>query len=212
MKIKVCGMRDEKNILEVLEEPPDYMGFIFYKKSSRYAGEMPPAVTAFIPGYVCKTGVFVNATLDEIKETVEKYQLDSIQLHGAESPEFCEALKSLLDSREISIIKVFSVGEDFDFERLKPFDKVVDFYLFDTKGKLPGGNGYTFDWTLLKNYSGDKPYFLSGGIAPEHFKDIQSLDLKGLYAIDINSKFEIEPALKDFEKTGEFVKKIHEMA
>ena len=204
-------MRDEKNILEVLEEPPDYMGFIFYKESSRYAGEMPKAVTEFIPGYVCKIGVFVNSTLEEIKDTVIKYQLDSVQLHGAESPEFCQKLKVLLATREVTIIKVFSIGENFNFDTLKPYDDIVDYYLFDTKGKLPGGNGYTFDWKLLKNYSGDKPYFLSGGIAPEHIIELEKLDMKGLFAIDINSKFEVKPAIKNIEKTTEFIRKLRQL-
>ncbi|MEM1134411.1 MAG: phosphoribosylanthranilate isomerase [Bacteroidota bacterium] len=211
MKVKICGMRDEKNILEILEEPPDYMGFIFYEKSSRFAGDMPPKVMELIPAYVGKVGVFVNATQGEIEKRVDTYKLDLVQLHGVEPPVFCQLLKERLETRDISLIKVFNIAEDFDFKTLHPYNDIVDYFLFDTKGKLPGGNGYTFDWTILEKYSGNKPFFLSGGIDPSHISIIKKLKLKGLHTIDINSKFEKTPAVKDFSKTAHFISELRKV-
>lgn len=211
MKIKVCGMRDEKNILEILEEPPDYMGFIFYEKSSRFVGNLSPHVTELIPAYVGKTGVFVDASIEKVLENVKKYNLDFVQLHGKESTEYCLALKTKLIELNTGIIKVFSIGINFDFNQLHKYDAYVDYYLFDTKGKLPGGNGEVFNWEILLNYKGEKPFFLSGGIGPEHLEQIAKLDLKKLYAIDINSKFETAPALKDHIKTMDFVTGIRKL-
>ncbi|MES2543879.1 MAG: phosphoribosylanthranilate isomerase [Bacteroidota bacterium] len=195
VRIKICGMKYPDNILEVGSLLPDYMGFIFYEKSSRFFdGEIPE-----IPKSIKKVGVFVDASLNEILAKIEKYKLDVIQLHGNESVEFCESLKQSPQlSGQIEVIKVFSVGDDFDFERLKEYETVCDYFLFDTKGKLPGGNGYTFNWEVLKNYNSEKPFFLSGGIGIEEIKIIEKMNLP-VYAIDVNSKFEIEPGLKNVE-------------
>jgi len=199
---KVCGMKH--NIKEVAEFQPDYMGFIFWEPSKRYfEGAMPE-----LPETVKKVGVFVDAPLDVIIEKTQQYRLQAVQLHGLESPEFCQQLKALT----IEIIKAFSVGSDFDFGQLKPYETVCDYYLFDTKGKLPGGNGYAFDWTVLKNYPSTKPYFLSGGIGPEALDSIQEFFIKPesryCHAIDVNSKFEVEPGMKDIEKLKEFMGKV----
>jgi phosphoribosylanthranilate isomerase len=190
MKLKICGMKYPNNILEVSELLPDYLGFIFYKKSSRYFdGEIPKLSKS-----IKKVGVFVNATLEEINLKIEKYHLDIIQLHGDENPEFCKNLKH----QNIEIIKVFSVNDEFNFEELFPFEDVCDYFLFDTKGKLPGGNGITFNWEVLKKYNSKKPFFLSGGIGIEEIEKIKILNLP-IYAIDVNSKFEIEPGLKNIQ-------------
>jgi phosphoribosylanthranilate isomerase len=191
MKLKICGMKYAQNITEVSQLLPDYLGFIFWEKSSRYFdGNLP-----VIPQSIQKVGVFVDASLETIISKIEKYDLNAIQLHGNESDAFCLELKSQI-SNHIQIIKVFSIGENFNFESLKPYEKACDYYLFDTKGKLPGGNGTTFNWEILENYNSQKPFFLSGGIGIDEIEKIKTLNLP-VYAIDVNSKFEIEPGLKN---------------
>ncbi|MBP2282485.1 phosphoribosylanthranilate isomerase [Flavobacterium sp. CG_23.5] len=201
MKLKICGMKYPDNILEVGSLVPDYMGFIFWKKSARYFDGVIPD----LPKSIKKVGVFVNETAEVILAKVIKYDLQAIQLHGHESVEFCLNLKNELDSK-IEIIKVFSVDDDFDFEVLKPFEAVCDYFLFDTKGKLPGGNGTTFDWKVLEKYPSSKPFFLSGGIGIEELEAVKEISKSNLplYAIDVNSKFEIEPGLKNINlvRTG----------
>ena len=188
-------MKYPQNILEVSQLLPDYIGFIFWEKSSRYFdGEIPK-----INKSIKKVGVFVYATLEEIISKIEKYDLDVIQLHGNESPEFCENLKK----KNIQIIKVFSINDDFDFEELKPFENTCDYFLFDTKGKLPGGNGITFNWQILQQYKLTKPFFLSGGIGLDEIENIKKLNLP-IYTIDVNSKFEIEAGLKNIELLKSF--------
>lgn len=188
-------MKYPENILEVSTLLPDYLGFIFWEKSSRYFDlEIPE-----IPESIKKVGVFVNATLEEILLKIKKYNLNLVQLHGNESPEFCKELKK----STIKIIKVFSVNDDFNFSALEPFEAVCDYFLFDTKGKLPGGNGITFNWQILKKYHSRKPFFLSGGIGLDDIKNIKKLNLP-IYAIDVNSKFEIEAGLKNIELLKSF--------
>ena len=197
MKLKICGMKYPDNMLEVGTLLPDYMGFIFWEKSTRYFdGEMPN-----LPPSIKKVGVFVDARLEEILAKIAKYDLQAIQLHGHESVEFCENLKKRIPNLT-EIIKVFSILDTFDFQELKPFEKGCDFFLFDTKGKLPGGNGTTFDWKVLEKYPSTKPFFLSGGIGIEELDSVKQVLKTNLpiYAIDVNSKFEIEPGLKNLEK------------
>ena len=198
VKLKICGMKYSENILEISTLLPDYMGFIFWEKSNRFFDGLLPE----IPKSIQKVGVFVDAPLEEINAKIKKYNLDVIQLHGHESVAFCEHLKQ----SGTKIIKVFSVLDGFDFSILKNYEAVCDYFLFDTKGKLPGGNGTTFDWKVLENYPSSKPFFLSGGIGLEEIESIQEL-LKTnlpLHAIDVNSKFEIEPGLKNKNILHEF--------
>nr|WP_315191193.1 phosphoribosylanthranilate isomerase [uncultured Flavobacterium sp.] len=200
--IKICGMKYPDNIVEVGSLLPDYMGFIFWEKSARYFdGTMPD-----LPKSIKKVGVFVNESTEVILAKAQKYNLQAIQLHGQESVAFCSDLKSKMDA-SIEIIKVFSVSDSFDFRVLEAFETVCDYFLFDTKGKLPGGNGTTFDWKVLENYPSTKPFFLSGGIGIEEIKSIQEISKTNLpiYAIDINSKFEIESGLKNEEKLKRFI-------
>ncbi|MCG9790923.1 phosphoribosylanthranilate isomerase [Flavobacterium algicola] len=196
MKIKICGMKYPDNILQVGTLLPDYMGFIFWERSTRYFdGTIPD-----LPKSIKKTGVFVDETIDEIVRKVILYDLQAVQLHGNESVAFCIELKSKLKNRT-EIIKVFSILDDFNFEVLKPYESTCDYFLFDTKGKLPGGNGTTFDWKVLENYPSTKPFFLSGGIGSDEIEavnEIMKTDLP-IYAIDVNSKFEIEAGLKNIE-------------
>ncbi|OCB70369.1 phosphoribosylanthranilate isomerase [Flavobacterium glycines] len=196
MKTKICGMKYPDNILEVGALLPDYMGFIFWEKSARYFDGLIPD----LPKSIKKTGVFVNETVEKIIEKVQKHDLQAVQLHGHESVEFCLNLKTQL-AAGIEIIKVFSVADDFDFSVLEPFEEVCDYFLFDTKGKLPGGNGTTFDWKVLEKYPSTKPFFLSGGIGLDEMDAVNEIIKTHLpvYAIDVNSKFEIEPGLKNLE-------------
>lgn len=206
MKLKVCGMKYQKNMIEVAKLQPDYLGFIFHEKSTRFfEGNIPELHKS-----IKKVGVFVNSSLNDILEKVKKHNLDAVQLHGEESPDFCQQCHTELvsTSHKIEIIKVFSIKDDFDFENLKPYESVCDYFLFDTKGKLPGGNGYTFNWNVLKKYPSTKPYFLSGGIGLEEMESVLSFlrrqESKFCHAIDVNSKFEIEPGLKHIEKLKTF--------
>lgn len=189
---------------EVAKLQPDYLGFIFWEPSSRYFdGEFPT-----IPFSIEKIGVFVDADLTSVLEHIEKYDLQGVQLHGKETPEYCKKLNKLKQKLDFKIIKVFSVKEKFDFSILKEYEEVCDYFLFDTKGKLPGGNGFTFDWSLLKDYPSSKPYFLSGGVGLENVGEIKEFmqrpESKYCYALDINSKFEEKPGLKNIEKLKEF--------
>ena len=200
MKLKICGMKYPDNIIEVGVLLPDYMGFIFWGKSARYFDGVIPN----LPQSIKKVGVFVNETVENIIDKVQKHDLQAVQLHGKESVEFCLNLKAQLKNLkqvQIEIIKVFSVADDFDFSVLAAFEDVCDYFLFDTKGKLPGGNGTTFDWKVLENYPSSKPFFLSGGIGIDEIDAVNEIIKTNLpvYAIDVNSKFEIEPGLKNVQ-------------
>ena len=200
MKLKVCGMRYEDNIREIASIQPDYMGFIFFEGSSRHVSEQTPTLSPSIK----KVGVFVNAPYETIVEKINTHHLQAVQLHGEETPEFCKSLQGL----NIEIIKVFSIKNEFDFETLTPYETVCDFFLFDTKGPLAGGNGYCFDWSVLENYPSKKPYFLSGGIGLENLDQLQefkiSMAATYCHAVDVNSKFEIAPAQKNKELLEKF--------
>ena len=192
------------NTTEVAKLQPDYLGFIFYGKSPRhFDGEIPE-----LPEPIKKVGVFVDEKVEVIVNHIEKNQLDAIQLHGHESPEVCRLLKAT----KKEIIKVFSIKDEFDFSVLKPYEDFVDYFLFDTKGKLPGGNGYTFNWNILKDYPSTKPYFLSGGIGLDEIENINRFKRnpasKYCYAIDVNSKFEISPGVKNINELERFKSKI----
>ena len=193
-----------KNIVEVAMLKPDYLGFIFWEPSKRYFSS---TTIPEIPHSIQKVGVFVDAKLNFILQKIKEYELLLVQLHGNESPSFCLKLKE--HAKHIKIIKVLSIGNDFNFNELLPFEKVCDFYLFDTKGKLPGGNGYIFDWKLLADYPSSKPFFLSGGIGLDELASIKSFlkvpVAKYCHAIDVNSKFEIEPGLKNIEQLEKLI-------
>lgn len=212
VKLKICGMKFSENILETAQLHPDFMGFIFYEKSPRfYSQEAIPEINA-----VKKVGVFVNASEGEIIEKTTKFGLDLVQLHGNESHDFCKNLKQkfLENKLEIQTIKAFSVDENFDFGSLKAYEENTDYFLFDTKGKLYGGNGTVFNWQILKNYTSKKPYFLSGGLGISEIKQLKTFlktsESKYCFAIDVNSKFEIEPGLKDIKTLKEFKKVLYE--
>ena len=204
MKLKVCGMKYQDNILEVAELQPHYIGFIFHEPSSRcFEGNIP-----ILPESIQKVGVFVDKPVEYIVQHIEKYQLDAIQLHGHESAEVCRLLKSTGKT----VIKVFSIKDNFDFDVLDVYEEVCDYFLFDTKGRLPGGNGYAFNWKILDDYQSTKPFFLSGGIGIDEMDNLikfkQSEASKFCYAVDVNSKFEIEPGLKNIDELKNFVNEL----
>lgn len=202
MKLKVCGMHH--NVEAVAAVKPDYLGFIFYEPSARNFTHN----TIGIDPSIKRVGVFVNEKVAVIQEKIRQFHLDLIQLHGTESPELCHQLRK----QGVEVVKVFSIKDTFDFSRLRAYEPVVDYFLFDTKGKLPGGNGVAFDWQVLEGYSSKVPYFLSGGIGPDQLDELQSFlgsDLaKYCHAIDVNSKFEIEPGLKQIEPLELFKSKL----
>jgi len=220
MIIKVCGMRDAENIREVeqlgaeisMVNPQwaiDWMGFIFWPGSKRYVSEHP----VYLPQTTKKVGVFVDAAVDDITQKVQDYGLDIIQLHGHESPTFIRELATHFSPRPnsgggkngIFFIKAFNIATEEDFEATKPYEGLVDYFLFDAKAQLPGGNGQQFDWSVLADYAGETPFLLSGGIGPDNAGRVKTFHHPRCIGIDLNSCFEIAPALKDTNKLKEFL-------
>jgi len=204
MIVKVCGMGDTVRMHQLATLPVDMLGFIFYPKSPRYVvGKIDPVEISKLPNYIHRVGVFVNATSEEIHEMAERYFLTSIQLHGNESPELCRELKA----EGYTILKAFNISKENDYEAYSPF---CDYFLFDTPSVQHGGTGQKFDWTLLENYKGSVPFLLSGGIGPYDADAITQIDHPLFAGIDINSKFEIEPGIKDVELIKKFLKQPHQ--
>ncbi len=203
MKLKVCGMKFPENVKAVAALDPDYLGFIFYEKSERNFEDILPE----IPSGIQKAGIFVNETISTIREKINEFNLNVIQLHGTESSVYVEELKQKLP--EIMIWKAFSIGEEFDFEKLKIYEN-ADAFLLDTKGKNHGGNGVKFNWEILGNYKLDKELILSGGISADDVPLIDDLQkqIPQLKTVDINSRFEIKPGLKDVDLVKSFYEKL----
>ena len=197
LKLKVCGMRDPENIREVAGLNPDFIGFIFYSGSPRYAGEMVNADSvSFIPESIKKTGVFVDEDYETIIKIAGEINLDFIQLHGKESPELCIRLRE----EGYGIFKAFSVGEGFRYRDMEPYAGSVDYFLFDTKGMLHGGSGMSFDWGILNDYPFDVPFLLSGGLSLDNIDQVKMIQSKYLAGLDVNSRFETAPGIKDIGK------------
>lgn len=198
-------MRDVANIGQVAELIPDYLGLIFYPKSPRYVEDsQAPAIRQAISDNTTTIGVFVNELLPEIIRKSNLFGFKWIQLHGNESPDYCMQLQEL----GFTLIKAFGVNEQFNFKKLDSYQQACTYFLFDTRSEAHGGTGKKFDWMLLKQYSGEKPFFLSGGIEASDAQSILSLTLVNLFAIDINSRFEMEPGMKDIPKLRKFFKEI----
>lgn len=198
--LKVCGMREVDNIIEAGKVKPDYMGFIFYAGSPRFVGggfQLPEA----FPLEVKRVGVFVNERTEVMLEYARRLRLDYLQLHGHETVQQCDELKK----NNIKIIKVFSVDNETNFNVTKPYRDVVDYFLFDTKGKYYGGNAKAFDWSILARYDQEVPFFLSGGVSPENLSGLQALKEMNIHAVDVNSGVEVRPGLKDIDKLRELV-------
>lgn len=206
MRIKVCGMREPENLLQLLELQPDYVGLIFHETSPRFVGEnLDPELVRTLPKSVKKVGVFVNASIDQIVKTVKRYGLDYAQLHGDETPDFCRNLQF----KGVNIIKAFAIDVDFNFTKLNNFKPHCDFFLFDAKGLSRGGNGQTFDWSLLNRYDNEKPFFLAGGIGLDNAEQAAELTGLKLHALDVNSRFETAPGVKDLEKVRQLMEKVN---
>lgn len=201
-------MKNPQNIAAIAALKPDYLGFIFYEKSKRYVGEdFDTALTYYLPKGIKKVGVFVNAKIEYVLAKVKKYGLDLVQLHGDETPEYCDDFRKANriafaknDIKKAQIIKVFSIGKTFDFQQLTPYKPHCDYFLFDTKGKEKGGNGFAFNWDILNDYSHEKPFFLSGGLNLENVAEVKKLYHLNILAIDVNSGFEVEAGFKNVEK------------
>ena len=202
MIIKVCGMRDADNIREVEALGIDLMGFIFWPKSSRYVTERP----AYLPTQCKRVGVFVNEDIEKMKHIAEEYALDFIQLHGSESPEQISHLSPLIS--HLSIIKAFNIATTEDLKTTELYEGAVDYFLFDTKGKSVGGNGEKFDWSVLEAYHGETPFLLSGGIGLDDAERVKAICHPKCVGIDLNSKFEVELALKDIQKLKTFLEQL----
>lgn len=203
MKLKICGMREPDNILEVGALRPDFMGFIFYDQSPRCVPRnfrIPPELHDSIK----KVGVFVDERFEWIFDIVNKHALDFAQLHGNEPELICEKLKQA----DMGVIKVFSIDESFDFKTVNSYKSVSDYFLFDAKGKFYGGNASTFDWNLLQRYDQEVPFFLSGGISPSNIHSISQVKGMNLYGVDVNSGVELSPGVKDVDKVKELLENL----
>lgn len=195
MIIKVCGMREADNIREVEMLGIDMMGFIFWPKSSRFASQRPD----YLPKNVKRVGVFVDEDPEQVKRLADDYDLDYIQLHGQESPSHIFQLGGL------HIIKVFNISTAEDLLQAQPYEGIVDYFLFDAKGKSVGGNGEKFNWDVLSAYNGSTPFLLSGGIGPDDATNVKAFHHPKCIGIDLNSRFELSPGLKDVAKLKEFM-------
>ena len=201
MKIKVCGMKVPENIEALVELAPDYMGFICYAKSPRYVAGLDADVLQKIPSSIIKTGVFVNEGAETIRTLIAEYSLNAMQLHGNETADFCGMLRS-----KVTVFKAFGIDEQFDFDQLNAYADNVDYFLFDTKTDTHGGSGKTFDWGVLNRYKLEVPFFLSGGLSLDNLQSVKQIKHPAFYGVDLNSRFETEPGLKDITKLREAFK------
>lgn len=200
--IKVCGMADADNIRQVGSLTPMLMGFIFYEKSPRYAGNLPVEAVASLPDFVNPVAVFVDASIERITEICGRYGIKIVQLHGNESPELCRQLRRL----GYTVLKAFGLDESVDWQELAPYDDdAADLFVFDTKTAAHGGSGIKFDWSLLDSYPLETPYLLGGGIGPDDTEAVISAMRPKMAGVDINSRFETSPGVKDIRKITHFI-------
>ena len=206
MRIKVCGMRDPENIQSLIQEVnPDWMGLIFYSKSSRYvSGDTAGSIQKID---VPKVGVFVNEPIEFVLNKIDEFNLSAVQLHGEESPEYVRELKLKTGKK---LWKVISVGETIDWETLRDYVELIEFFLFDTATTQYGGSGKRFNWQVLEKYPFEKRFILSGGLDEESASEILALagKMPQLAGVDLNSKFEDAPGLKNIDKLKSFSNKI----
>ncbi|NJB85768.1 phosphoribosylanthranilate isomerase [Lewinella marina] len=217
MKIKVCGLRDPENIAAVSGLDVDYLGLIFHPDSPRFAGQ--PSLSEWLTDNVAllngheRVGVFVNGEIDYLLNTVHDYHLDWVQLHGSESPGYCQELKllwSVNTLRRASICKAFSITDDFDFRRTNDYVNSCSLFVFDTGGQAQaGGTGKKWDWSKLEEYQGPVPFLLSGGIGPEDAAAINQVRHPQFKGVDLNSQFELEPGRKDVERLRQFIRELN---
>ena len=195
-------MKLTENRQEVEKLNVDFMGYIFYAPSKRFVGVTPE--TGLFNSEKPKVGVFVDENAFKILALARKLGFEWVQLHGNENPKTCQMLKR----QGMKIIKAFNVDGDFNFKTTQPYEKVSNFFLFDTKTKGHGGSGQKFDWAILEKYDGHIPFFLSGGIGPDDAESILNINHPKLTGVDINSGFEDEPGTKNIEKLKKFIEKI----
>ena len=193
--VKICGMRDPDNIREISLLCPDFMGFIFYRESPRFVGD--DFICPDLPFYIQRSGVFVNESLETVLALASRNRLDMIQLHGHESPDYCKSVKEA----GFKVTKVFRVDDLFSMESVMPWAAIADYFLFDTRGEQPGGNGRTFNWSVLEQYRAEVPFFISGGLTPENLKEVQDIKNPYFRGVDLNSGVESAPGIKDFTKS-----------
>lgn len=205
MQVKICGMREAANLRDIAGLRPDFVGFIFYAKSARFVADTLDAeALRALPASVRKVGVFVDANLPELLATATRYGLDYVQLHGHETPAYCQAAHA----QELHVIKAFSIGDSFDFSILAAYAPYCEFFLFDTKGAHPGGNGTAFDWCVLVDYQGPTPFLLSGGLGPDNVAELCQFQHPQLVGYDFNSHLETAPALKDVAATQQLLARL----
>ena len=208
MRVKVCGITQEEQLLKLAETGATFAGLIFYPKSPRYVLRQMTTSQIKKENNVNKVGVFVNASVEEVLHVVDECRLHMVQLHGDETPRYCEKIADY-----ISVVKAFRISDSDNIGwRIKDYMEVCDMFMFDTEGAGYGGTGKKFDWGKLHDVAVGKPYFLSGGIEPADVEKLKSFSLlpeaKGLFAIDINSRFEILPGVKDMERIKKFIQQL----
>ena len=196
-------MRDGINIHDVENIGIELMGFIFYDKSPRFVSQMP----SYLPEQCPRVGVFVNSSMSSIMSKVIEYRLDYIQLHGDEDVDYCKELKNRLPS-EVKIIKSISVSNEYDVIQSKEYDQCADLLLFENKCAGYGGSGMKFKWNHLSSYNGSIPFILSGGIGPDDVNSILEISHSSFWGIDLNSRFELSPGIKDIDLLRTFINKI----
>jgi phosphoribosylanthranilate isomerase len=209
MRVKVCGMTLPEQLEQLGSIGATFAGFIFYPKSPRYVFKHLTTSQIRKENNVNKVGVFVNASIEEVLHMVDECRLHMVQLHGDETPKYCEKIADY-----VSVVKAFRISENDNIEwMIRPYMDVCDMFMFDTMGAGYGGTGKKFNWDMLKDATIGKPFFLSGGIEPgdeEQLKEFSALPVsKALFAVDINSKFEVSPGIKDMGKVKEFIAKLN---
>lgn len=204
MIVKVCGMKYADNIRQLDEANiAQWMGFIFYPKSPRHVSEVP----AYLPRRSQRVGVFVNATIDDIVAHHADYQFNLVQLHGSESPAYCQTLRQQLGT-SVQLIKAIPVPDAKALHATAPYTDVIDYLLFETPTTHYGGTGTKFDWSLLNSYQAPTPFLLTGGIGPDDAQQILAIRHPQFCGIDLNSRFELQPALKDIAALQTFTQQI----
>lgn len=198
--LKVCGMRDAENIAALVAQKPDYIGFIFYPPSRRFVGDaLDPAQLLALPASICKVGVFVNEPIPSLLSLCQRYHLDAAQLHGDESPAYCEELH--VQAPHLSLFKAFGVDADFAWDSLEAYLPYISLFVFDTKSPQYGGTGLSFDWSALSQYAHKTPFLLSGGLGEHNLDEALTLfsRIPTMRGFDLNSKVERAPARKDID-------------
>lgn len=204
MIVKVCGMKIPENIEKVANLQPDFMGFIFYPKSPRYAEPLNAEALNKLPKSIKKIGVFVNEELENILTIAYKYSLDGIQLHGVEVVNICSELRNA----GYLVLKAFPITDASNFIVTKKYEGTCDYFLFDTKTDAYGGSGLKFDWSILDAYKGETPFLLSGGISAEDAESILKINHPKMAGIDLNSKFELSPGVKNVKLLDSFFQQL----